>query len=329
MLTKKNLNPALHHQNLLQRIKNNPDYSSMQASLKKLEAAAPAYGLTDPEKLALVRNLRLILAKSLPHIKNSDDPEKRNAAIRTLSHQLQLPRFRFLNQIPQARASLLAQLRGTGVTFEGIQHEWEADRSQQWLFEAPFPVNPQLENERQWLFETSPSSSALWDFGEEPNERVKDIARQKAEDKAHNKKGSNNPTVHQRGLDNKAGGFEGSVERLGGAGSKEGKKLLNRTEEQLQAKPGQKAARKDAKQKAEAAKRQGTSGNASPATSSGTYLSPEEAKVLKGLQYGSSDASLIADVFNVRGNPQDKQIRAGQARLNAIKASLREKGYKW
>jgi len=138
----KNLNHPPSHQQLRKRIvTNNPNYSSMKATLMQLDRAVPQYRLTTSEKLALVRNLRLILAKSLPAVRNLN-PTVSNSAIRTLNIQLKLPRFRFLNQIPQARNSLLIQLQGTGITFEGIQREWESEKSQQWLFEAPIVTTP-------------------------------------------------------------------------------------------------------------------------------------------------------------------------------------------
>jgi hypothetical protein len=136
MIRNKNAPPS--HERLRKRIvDNNPNYPSMKAALMRLDRAAPQYRLISFEKLSLIRNLRLVLAKSLPDAK-SPNPITRDRAIRTLNIQLNLPRFRFLNQIPQARRSLLTQLQGTGVTFEGMQHEWEVERPQQWLFEAPF-----------------------------------------------------------------------------------------------------------------------------------------------------------------------------------------------
>jgi hypothetical protein len=137
MIRNKNAPPS--HERLRKRIvDHNPNYPSIKAALMRLDRAAPQHRLISFEKLALVQNLRLVLAKSLPDAK-SPNPMIRDRAIRTLNIQLNLPRFRFLNQIPQARKSLLAQLQGTGVTFEGMQHEWEVDHRQQWLFEAPFP----------------------------------------------------------------------------------------------------------------------------------------------------------------------------------------------
>ncbi|MCC5635163.1 hypothetical protein LC593_04705 [Nostoc sp. CHAB 5844] len=146
----KNLNHPPSYQQLKKRIvTDNPNYhSSMQATLKQLDRAAPQHRLTASEKLALVRNLRLILAKSLPAVRNLD-PKVSARATRTLNIQLNLPRFRFLNQITQARNSLLIQLRGTGITFEGIQHEWESEQSQQWLFEAPI-VNTSTFNQKYY-----------------------------------------------------------------------------------------------------------------------------------------------------------------------------------
>jgi hypothetical protein len=152
----RNLNPMSSHQQLMKRIvTNNPNYLSMQSTLKRLDRAASQHRLTASEKLALVRNLRLILAKSLPAVRNID-PTVRNRATRTLNSQLKLPRFRFLNQIPQARNSLLIQLQGTGIIFEGIQHEWE---SEQWLFEAPIVTTPvpnqKYYNESEWNWDSN------------------------------------------------------------------------------------------------------------------------------------------------------------------------------
>jgi hypothetical protein len=144
----KNSNPTPSHQQLVNRIvKNNPNYLSMQATLKQLDRAAPQLRLTASAKLALVRNLRLILGKSLPDLRNLNPIVSARAA-RTLNIQLKLPRFRFLSQIPRARKILLHQLQGTGIIFEGIQREWEFAPSQQWLFEAPV-VNDSV---RDWEY---------------------------------------------------------------------------------------------------------------------------------------------------------------------------------
>lgn len=154
----RHLNPTPNHQQLMKRIvTNNPNYSSMQAILKRLDQASPQHHLTTSEKLALVRNLRLILAKSLPDVGNPD-PRIRARATRTLNLQLELPRFRFLNQIPQARNSLLRQLQGTGIIFEGVQREWESRHFQQWLFEAPVITESAVN--QQHLYESNFNGSS-------------------------------------------------------------------------------------------------------------------------------------------------------------------------
>ena len=110
----------LQHQQLKNKIVNQSDYKAMQSALKLLDRANAAYRLTPFDKRAIVGNLRLILAKSLPNV-NHTNPSQRNTAHRALNHQLNLPRFRFLNQLPKARAILLNHLKGTGIRFEGLE----------------------------------------------------------------------------------------------------------------------------------------------------------------------------------------------------------------
>lgn len=138
--------PALTHRQLQQRIVQGPDYKAMQAALKRLEKAPVQHRLSRFEKLAIVRNLRLVLAKSLPELRHPD-PARRDRARRTLNIQLNLPRFRFLNQVPQARSILLRHLQGTRVRFEGIERELTPSP---WLFETPLALSG---NEPEGLFE--------------------------------------------------------------------------------------------------------------------------------------------------------------------------------
>src|SRR5690349_18984941 len=123
-------NPRKQYQGLLQQNRADPlRYQAIQEALQRLDHAAPSHRLTAHERVALVRNLRLILGKSIPDLK---DENTRKRAIRALNRQVNLPRFRFLNQIPQARLGLLTALRGTGVRFEGVEQE-TAVMQRSWL----------------------------------------------------------------------------------------------------------------------------------------------------------------------------------------------------
>jgi hypothetical protein len=126
------------HKQLLKKTKANPPhYRAMQAMLQGLDRAGGNHQLTGQERVALVRNLRLILGKSIPDLRNENNDISQRAK-RTLDRQVNLPRFRFLNQIPQARTALLNALRGTGVRFQGAEQESVLIR-RSWLFEAPLP----------------------------------------------------------------------------------------------------------------------------------------------------------------------------------------------
>ena len=112
----------LQHQQLKNKIVNRSDYKAMQNALKRLDRANAEYRLTPFDKRAIVSNLRLILAKSLPNVHHTD-LSQRNTAHRVLNLQLNLPRFRFLSQLPKARTTLLRHLKGTGIQFEGLEQE--------------------------------------------------------------------------------------------------------------------------------------------------------------------------------------------------------------
>jgi len=66
------------------------------------------HALTDLQKRALAENVRLVIGKTIPAV-------KAGASRQSLVNQLANPRFRFLGQLPDARAALIDALKGTGV----------------------------------------------------------------------------------------------------------------------------------------------------------------------------------------------------------------------
>ena len=72
--------------------------------------ALPAnYTLTGLQRMALAENVRRVIIKTIPAI-------KAGAGRQSFMNQLANPRFRFLGQIPEARAALINALKGTGVS---------------------------------------------------------------------------------------------------------------------------------------------------------------------------------------------------------------------
>lgn len=65
--------------------------------------------LTDLQRRALGENVRRIIVKTIPAVKAGAGPQ-------SLVNQLANPRFRFLWQLPAARAALIDALKGTGVS---------------------------------------------------------------------------------------------------------------------------------------------------------------------------------------------------------------------
>ncbi len=65
--------------------------------------------LTDLQRRALTENVRLVITKTVAAV-------KAGAGKQSLVNQLANPRFRFLAQVPNARAALIDALKGTGVT---------------------------------------------------------------------------------------------------------------------------------------------------------------------------------------------------------------------
>jgi hypothetical protein len=91
----------------------------MVAGVRQLEIglkgrkAGPALGpdhvLTDLRSRALQENIRLVINKTIPAVKSG-------AGRKSLQNQLANPRFRYIDQVPEARAALTDALKGTGVS---------------------------------------------------------------------------------------------------------------------------------------------------------------------------------------------------------------------
>jgi hypothetical protein len=84
----------------------------LEAGLKRGLAgpALPAtHALTSLQRAALKENVRLIIVRTIAAVKVG-------AGRQSLMNQLANPRFRFLGQIPEARAALIDALQGTGVS---------------------------------------------------------------------------------------------------------------------------------------------------------------------------------------------------------------------
>jgi RHS repeat-associated protein len=71
-------------------------------------ALSATHTLTDFQRRALAENVRLVIGKTVAAV-------KAGATKQSLVNQLANPRFRFLGQIPEARAALIDALKGTGV----------------------------------------------------------------------------------------------------------------------------------------------------------------------------------------------------------------------
>jgi hypothetical protein len=67
------------------------------------------HALTDLQRRALSENVRLVIGRTIAAV-------KAGAGRQSLVNQLANPRFRFLSQVPAARAALIDALKGTGVT---------------------------------------------------------------------------------------------------------------------------------------------------------------------------------------------------------------------
>jgi RHS repeat-associated protein len=90
----------------------------MVAGVRELEAGfknvagtkLPAgHVLTDLQKRALEENVRRVITKTIEAVKTGSGKQ-------ALVNQLANPRFRFLYQVPSARAALIDALKGTGIT---------------------------------------------------------------------------------------------------------------------------------------------------------------------------------------------------------------------
>ena len=72
-------------------------------------ALSATHTLTDFQRRALSENVRLVIGRTIPAV-------KAGAGRQALVNQLANPRFRFLGQVPDARAALIDALKGTGVS---------------------------------------------------------------------------------------------------------------------------------------------------------------------------------------------------------------------